>query len=131
VTPAGFFWTDALGEGDAFGVRAPVLRHHREHLVTHGEALHALADLHDRAREIAAEDHGKGDLHEARRASVADEPIDGVHARGAHGDDDLVVLGGRGGDVRELEDLGSAILSNDHGLHERAPFVIETNLGRR
>ena len=90
------------GDHELGGVRAR--RAGDDDLVADRPVAEALADGDDDARGIRPEPTRTGDRLRRTRAR-SELPVDGVHADGAHLDEDLAVRGQRMGDLAVLEDL--------------------------
>src|SRR5437763_2046404 len=100
------------------------MRHHGEDFVTHADARDLRPHLHDRPREIAAQDDRERHLHEALRTAVSYEPVDRVHARCGDSYDDLVVLCARSRYLGDLEHLRSTVLADQRGFHRATAHAL-------
>jgi hypothetical protein len=106
---------------DVFGVACPVVGI-ADHLVAHGYARHARADLLDHAGEVRALAAGKGRGEDLADQARTDLRLAGIDTGGPNRHEHLVGPGLRTRHVVHLEDLDATVIVESDSLHQPVTF---------
>src|SRR6266851_4786621 len=94
-----------------------------DHLVAHGYALHACADLLDHAGEVRPFAAGKGRGEDLADPARTDRRLAGIDAGGADLHEDLVRPGLRTRHVTHLENVNATVIVESDCLHQPVTFL--------